>query len=472
MKKMWGGRFKSDLHETAKQFSYSLAVDHELLSADIKVSMAHALMLGKIGFLSQRESKMLVQGLWKVLRELKKKDLCALSRDYEDIHTLIQIRLEAKVGKLARKLHTARSRNDLVTTSTRLYLREKITFLLESIQKVQSALLAQAEKNQNVTIPGYTHLQHAQTVLLAHHFLAYAEMLDRDVARLRDARERMNECPLGSAALAGTGIPVDRSYAAKLLGFRKPTANSLDAVSDRDFVIEILSAAAILLMHLSRFAEDLILWNSQEFQFVSLDDQFSTGSSLMPQKKNPDMLELVRGRTGEAYGNLLSVLVTMKGLPLSYNRDMQEDKKPLFASLRLVLNSLSVLEGVVRTLRVDRDVCAKASKDSFLFATDVLEYLVKKKVSLREAHDIVGGLVQKAVDSHSTLSGLSLETYRSYSTVFRKDVFDLFDPKTSVSGKVSLGSTNPALVKKQIRAWKEKLAQEARRLKREKAGGP
>ena len=465
-KKLWGARFKAELHESARKFTYSLGVDHELLGADIKVSMAHALMLGKVGIISQREARALVSGLWKVLAALKKKSVCHLIGEYEDIHTLIQAELEKKAGRLARRLHTARSRNDLVATSTRVYLKEKIAEALQAINQFQSVLTAQAEKNKTVVIPGYTHLQRAQVVLLAHHFLAYVEMLERDKSRFLDARKRMNQCPLGAAALAGTGLSIDRNFAAKLLGFEQPTANSIDSVSARDFALETLSAVAILFSHLSRFAEDLILWNSQEFGFVALDDQFATGSSLMPHKKNPDILELVRGKTGEAYGNLLALLVTMKGLPLAYNRDMQEDKKPLFASLHLLLEALSVLSGTVRTLRVDEANCERASKDSFLFATDTLEYLVKKKVSFLEAHSIVGHLVRLALDSHKTLSGLPFEAYREASKAFRKDVFDLFDPKVSVAGKSSFGGTKPELVAKQIRFWKGHLKEEAKRLKR------
>ncbi len=465
MKKLWGARFKVELHESAKKFSYSLAVDHELLSAEIKVSMAHALMLGEVGIISEREAKSLVKGLWQVLASLKKKSVCELIHEYEDIHTLIQSELEKKVGKLARKLHTGRSRNDLVTTSTRVYLKEKLTVVLEAMNQFQSVLVAQSEKNRNVIIPGYTHLQRAQVVLLAHHFLAYVEMLERDKSRLVDAQKRMNQCPLGAGALAGTNLPINRSYVSKLLGFERPTANSLDSVSDRDYAIEVLSAISILFMHLSRLSEDLILWNSQEFGFINLDDQFSTGSSLMPHKKNPDMLELVRGKSGEVYGNLMSLLVTMKGLPLSYNRDMQEDKKPLFESIHVLMSSLNVLTGTVKTLKVDEANCLKASKDSFLFATDLLDYLVKKKVPFLEAHTIVGGLVKHALDLHSTLSGLPFDIYKKYSSAFKKDVFDLFDPQNSISAKLPLGSTKPELVQRQIRSWKERLKIEARRLK-------
>ncbi len=465
-KKLWGGRFKAELHETAKRFSYSLAVDHELLSADIKVSMAHALMLGQVGIISEREAKALVKGLWQVLASLKKKNRCELIHEYEDVHTLIQYELEKKVGTIARKLHTARSRNDLVTTSTRVYLKEKINTILETINQFQSLLIAQAEKHKNVIMPGYTHLQRAQVVLFAHHFMAYVEMLERDKSRLLDAQKRMNQCPLGSGALAGTSLNINRNYVSRLLGFERPTANSLDAVSDRDYVIDILSAVAILFMHLSRFSEDLILWNSQEFSFITLDDQFSTGSSLMPHKKNPDMLELVRGKSGEAYGNLMSLLVTMKGLPLSYNRDMQEDKKPLFRSIHLLITSLTVLSGTVKTLKVDEANCLKASKDSFLFATDVLEYLVKKKVPFLEAHEIVGSLVKKALDRHSSLSGLPFDLYREHSSAFKKDVFDLFDPQNSVQMKSSGGGTKPESVQKQVRLWKERLKAEARKIKK------
>src|SRR3989338_8469413 len=353
MKKMWGSRFKSDLHELAKKFSYSLGVDHELLNAEVQTSIAHAKMLGKVSLISEKDSRALVSGLREVLGTLRRRQVTSVMNEYEDIHTLIQASLEKKIGRLGRKLHTARSRNDLVSTSMRMYLRGKIQGLFEVINKFQMTLVVQAEKNQKVLIPGYTHLQRAQVVLLAHHLLAYVEMFERDKSRLLDARKRFNECPLGAGALAGSNLPVDRRYVAQLLGFQKPTANSLDSVSDRDFVMETLSAIAILFTHLSRICEDLILWNSQEFGFIEVDDQFSTGSSLMPHKKNPDILELIRGKTGEAYGNLVSVLTTMKGLPLAYNRDMQEDKKPLFASCRLAQKALGVLELVIRTIEVE-----------------------------------------------------------------------------------------------------------------------
>ena len=465
-KALWGGRFSKELNSLAKRFSYSLSTDYLLLGTDIKTSMAHALMLGKVGLISEKESRALVKGLWQVLATLKKVDMDQLSSSVEDIHTLIQETLEKKVGKLARKLHTARSRNDLVATSTRIYVKEKSVSLLEKICRLQSALVSLAEKHESVLIPGYTHLQRAQIVLFAHYLLAYVEMLARDSARISDLRSQTNECPLGACALAGTSLPIDRMYVAKLLGFKQPSANSMDAVSDRDFVIEIVSAIAILMMHLSRISEDLILWNSSEFSFVTLADEFATGSSLMPHKKNPDMLELVKGRTGRAYGNLVSVLTLMKGLPLAYNRDMQEDKKPLFDSMALAEDALEVLTGVVSTLQINRKMCELAIKDSFLYATDLLEYLVKRKVAFRDAHEVVGKLVQHAIDSHLNLSGLTLETFQKFSNRFGKDVFDLFDPNRSVSSKMSVGSTNPQLVKGEILRWKKALRDQFSKLKK------
>lgn len=455
--KLWGARFSKSLDQAAKDFSYSLRVDQELLGAEIEVSKAHALMLGRVGLITHQEAKRLVSGLERVLAELEASDLSHYAGRIEDIHTLVQNTLERKIGKTAKKLHTARSRNDLVATSTRIYVRTKISALVERVTELQSALVDCAEKNETILIPGYTHLQRAQVVLFAHHLLAYVEMLARDKTRLLSVSVHLNECPLGSCAIGGTSLAVDRVYVAKLLGFDRPTANSIDSVSDRDFVLEALSASAILMMHLSRFAEDLVLWNSSEFGFVTLADEFSTGSSLMPHKKNPDMMELVRGKTGEAYGNLLSILTIMKGLPLSYNRDMQEDKKPLFGSLRLSEGSLRVLTGAVRTLRVNRKACDLAVKDSFLYATDILEYLVKRKVPFRDAHDIVGKLVRHAMGSHLNLSGVMFETYKKLSDKFQKDVYDLFDPGQSVFNKVSLGGTNPGFVKRETMSWKHRL---------------
>jgi len=467
MKKLWGGRFKKELHPVARRFSYSLETDHELLGADIKVSMAHALMLGKISLISKQDAKRLVQGLWKVLAEFKHKSLTPeMCAQIEDVHTLIQDSLAKKVGPLAKKLHTARSRNDLVATSSRLYTKEKMLDVIEKIVHLQQALVTLAEKNDKTLIPGYTHLQRAQIVSLSHHLLAYVEMLARDKSRIEDLRERLNECPLGSGAIAGSSLPLDRVFVARLLGFKRPTSNSMDAVSDRDYVLETLSAISILMTHLSRLSEDLILWATTEFGFVTLSDEFSTGSSLMPHKKNPDMLELVKGRTAAVHGNLITALLMMKGLPLTYNRDMQEDKKPLFDSIRTSEASLEVLSGVLSTLKINQEPCAKAVKDSFLYATDVLEYLVKQKIAFRDAHDIVGKLVQYAIDSNVSLSGLSFKVYQKFSPKFKKDVFDIFDAKASVSSKKTYGSPNPVLVKSELNRWKKNVKLEISRIKK------
>ncbi|OGW80991.1 MAG: argininosuccinate lyase [Omnitrophica bacterium RIFCSPLOWO2_12_FULL_44_17] len=467
MKKLWGGRFKTDLDPVAKKFSYSLAVDCELLDAELYVTAAHVLMLAKVGILSKREAKAIVDGLWKTKETLNKTVVQDVAQTCEDVHTLIEMTLTQKIGSMAKKIHTARSRNDLVATSTRLYVKEKIHSILEGINSFQSTLVAQADRYADVVIPGYTHLQRAQVVPLSHHLLAYVEMLERDKSRFLDALKRLNECPLGAGAIAGSGLPIDRTFVSKLLGFERPTANSIDSVSDRDFVVEVTSCVAVAYMHLSRFAEDLILWNSQEFGFIELDDRFATGSSLMPHKKNPDMLELTRGKTGEAYGNLISVLVTMKGLPLAYNRDMQQDKKPLFASLKMFTETLDVLSGTVKTFKVDKNNCKRACNDSFLFATDVLEYLVKKEIPFREAHELVGRLVRYASESNTTLGALTLETYKKYSEAFEKDVFDLFDPLVSVNSKVSTGSANPELVKAEMDQWKVRLKSEKTNLKKQ-----
>ncbi len=467
MKKLWGGRFKKELHETAKQFSYSLEVDHELLGADIKVSMAHALMLGEIGLISKQDAKKIVGGLWKVLAEFKRKSLTPeMCAEVEDVHTLIQDSLAKKIGPLAKKLHTGRSRNDLVATSSRIYTKEKALDVIEKIVELQQALVVLAEKNDKTLIPGYTHLQRAQVVSIPHHLLAYVHMLARDKSRFEDLRNRLNESPLGSGAIAGSSLPLDRVFAARLLGFKKPASNSMDAVSDRDYILEMLSAISVLMTHLSRLSEDLILWATTEFGFVTLSDEFSTGSSLMPHKKNPDMLELIRGKAAAACGNFVTVSMMMKGLPMTYNRDMQEDKKPLFDSIRIAEGSLGVLAGVLSTLKINQDVCAKAVKDSFLYATDVLEYLVRQKVAFRDAHDIVGQLVQYAIDSNTSLSGLHFKIYQKFSPKFKKDVFDLFDAKTSVANKKTYGSPNPTLVKSELNRWKKNLKPELARIKK------
>jgi len=458
MKKLWGSRFQEELAQDAKEYSYSLEIDRELLRADVQVSKAHALMLGRTKLVSKGEAQKLVRGLDWVLKELHGKDLTKFASDVEDIHTLIQTFLEKKIGKTARKLHAGRSRNDLIATSTRVWLREKIGLLSGWIGVFQSALTEAAEKFMGVAIPGYTHLQRAQTVLLSHHLLAYVEMLARDQGRLTDALKRMDACPLGSGALAGSTLPLDRLFVAQRLGFSRVSENSLDAVSDRDFALEMLAAIAVLFIHLSRFSEDLILWNTAEFGFLALPDSYSTGSSLMPQKKNPDMLELARGRSGQAIGNLVSLLVTMKGLPLAYNRDMQEDKKGLFESVKLALKTLEVLSNLVRRIEVKEARCFAAVSDSLLYATDLVDYLILKGVAFRDAHEIVGRLVQHSLSVERALKELSFKEFLRFSPLFKKDIYEIFNPGKSLLRKQTRASTNPDLVKSSIKAWKKKLA--------------
>ncbi|MBI4549454.1 MAG: argininosuccinate lyase [Candidatus Omnitrophica bacterium] len=458
MKKLWGGRFTEELADDAKEYSYSLAVDGELLAADIRVSTAHAKMLAKAGLITRQESARLVGGLESVLKELSKADLAALAQEYEDVHTLIQVTLEKKIGKTAKKLHTGRSRNDLVVTSVKVYLREKIALIRAGIVELQKALVFLGEKFSGVAIPGYTHLQRAQTVLLAHHLLAYVEMLERDGKRFAQAADNMNECPLGAAALAGSSLPIDRAATARELGFARPTANSIDSVSDRDFLVETLADIAILFMHLSRLSEDMILWNTSEFGFINFPDSYATGSSLMPHKKNPDMLELTRGRAGAAIGNLVALLVTMKGLPLAYNRDMQEDKKALFESVRQAIRSLGVLSHLVRKTEVNEELCYQATTDSLLYATDLLDYLILKGTAFEDAHALVGRMVQHSLTIERPLKELSFSELRQFSPKIEKDIYQVFNPAKSLAGKKTIGSTQPALVAKQLKFWKHKTA--------------
>ncbi len=459
MKKLWGGRFKEELAQDAKDYSFSLCVDKELLSYDIRVSQAHAAMLGRCGLISKKESQRLIQGLESVGRSFKDADFEKLASEYEDIHTLIQSALEKKIGTTAKKLHTGRSRNDLVVTSVKLYLREKLDLLRERANELQQALVFAGEKFQSVAIPGYTHLQRAQTVLLAHHLLAYVEMLERDKTRFAETLLRMDECPLGAAALAGSSLPLDRHFVAKLLGFKKVTGNSMDSVSDRDFILEALSHIAILFVHLSRLSEDFILWNSSEFGFVSLPDSYATGSSLMPHKKNPDVLELTRGRAGVAIGNLVSLLVTMKGLPLAYNRDMQEDKRMLFESVRQALDALTVLANLLKKIEVNENRCFEATSDSLLYATDLLDYLILKGIFFEDAHVIVGKMVQHSLSIERPLKELSFSELKQFSPVIEKDIYQVFNARKSLEKKQTVGSTCPDFVAAQLKKWRAKTLQ-------------
>ena len=456
MKKLWGSRFEKKTNPLVEKFTSSISFDYRLTRYDVLVGIAHAKMLGKSKIIPLKDSTKIVQGLKSILRQIEGGRF-VFDKKCEDIHTNMQNALEKKIGKVAEKLHTARSRNDLVVTDLKMYAKDEIKNLKFAICNLQFALLGLAEKNVKVIIPGFTHLQHAQAVSLAHQVLAYVEMLERDKDRLEDAYKRCDVLPLGSAALAGTSLPINRNYVAKLLGFSKVSANSIDAVSDRDFVLEILADLSILSMHLSRMAEDFILWASPEFSLLELDDAFCTGSSLMPQKKNPDVLELIRGNTGTIYGNLVSLLTTMKGLPLSYNRDMQLDKVPLFNSLENLNGCLELLCALIKSAKINQNQALILSSDELLYATDLAEYLVKKGVAFKEAHNIVGKVVTYALKKKIFLSEITLDEWKKFSTYFKKDVYKLLNSQTSVAAKKSLGGTNFQGVKKQISNWKKRL---------------
>lgn len=456
-KQLWGGRFKKEMHPALKGFSYSLATDKELFEAELCVNRAYAQMLAKIGILTRGEAGKVVRALRQIEGQYRGCDLTAHAGQYEDIHTLIQTELEKRIGGVAKKIHTGRSRNDLVVTSTRIYLKEKILFLQKGLKDLQKALVTAAENAGDAVIPGVTHLRKAQPILLAHHLLAYVTMLDEDRARLQDTLKRVDVLPLGSAALAGSALPLDQKFLQKALGFGAIAANSLAAVSDRGFLAEFLAVLSILWMHLSRLAEDFILWNSEAFAYVELDDAFATGSSLMPQKKNPDVFELVRGRAGVVFGHLQALLTIQKGLPLAYNRDLQEDKPGVFDAVRKTAAALELLALTVASARWQKKAMDRALEDDCLFATDILEYLVRKKVAFTEAHQLVGKVVRYANESDKRLGQLSLAEWKKFSAKFGADVHDLFDVKESVRGKKTIGSTHPLKVKKEIAAWRKTL---------------
>jgi argininosuccinate lyase len=462
MKTLWGGRFKKEMHPLLKCFSYSLFADYRLLEAELCVDEAWVKMLARVGLLTRTESRKLQRALKTIGKELGLKDphdtveRKYLNR-YEDIHTLIQAKLEEKVGGLAKKIHAGRSRNDLVVTSTKVYLRDKIAAINAKAVHLQSALVGCAEKVGGTAVAGMTHLKKAQPVLLAHHLLAYVEMLDEDRSRLEDAKKRIDVLPLGSGALAGSSLPIDREFLAEELGFSKIARNSMAAVSDRAFLTEFMSHLAILWMHLSRLADDFILWNSEPFHYVELDDAFATGSSLMPHKKNPDVFELIRGRSAVIFGYLQSLLVVQKGLPLTYNRDLQEDKPGVFDAISKTELACEVLALTLESVTFNPQALAESVQDDHLFATDILEYLVKKGVPFREAHETVGKAVAYALEMQKPLSDLSVKEWKRFSKVFGMDISDLFDAQTSVKAKKTIGSTNPFMVQREISKWKRLL---------------
>lgn len=455
-KKLWSGRFAEELNALAFEFSKSIHVDKRLYREDIAGSLAHVEMLAQKGVIAPSEATQIGRGLREIEKEIDE-GVFPFESGQEDIHMAIEQRLREKIGSVAGKLHTARSRNDQVATDERLWLRSAIRSLSESLVSMQRALLEQSEAHFGAMMPGYTHLQRAQPILLSHHLLAYVEMFERDKSRLQDALDRMNFSPLGAAALAGTPFPIDRHKTAKTLGFAGIIENSIDAVSDRDYVIEFIAACAIAMTHLSRIAEEWVLWSSHEFRFIDIADAFATGSSLMPQKKNPDIAELVRGKTGRVYGALMSVLTTMKGLPLAYNRDMQEDKPPMFDAFDITKQSLDVFAAMIRSTRFDEVEMKKAVFRDYSTATELADYLTKKGVPFREAHEIVGKIVRFCAEERMLLPDLHLKTLHSFSPAFDDDVFEYLKPEKSLARKKSAGSTSPKEVAKQLAKWKRAL---------------
>jgi argininosuccinate lyase len=458
MKKMWGGRFSGARDQSFEEFGASIAFDKRLAPYDIQGSIAHATMLGETGCISKDEAQQLVSGLQKVREKLEAGELEFRLAD-EDIHMNIERHLTELIGSVAGKLHTARSRNDQVATDMHLFVREALVLTIGALLDAQNSLIEQAERHSSVVMPGYTHLQRAQPVLFAHHLLAYAQMFKRDISRLTDQWRRVNILPLGSGAIAGTTFPLNRHLVAELLGFDGVYENSMDAVSDRDFVLEFESAASICMMHLSRICEEIVLWSSGEFGFIELDDSLSTGSSMMPQKKNPDFAELVRGKTGRVYGALFSLLTTMKGLPLTYNKDMQEDKEGLFDTVDTLLGSLKVVAAMIRGWRVKADRMREAAEQGFTNATDAADYLAKRGLPFRDAHEVVGKLVSHCIERGVHLSALDLAELRRFSNLFEADIFEALKLESVVNRRITRGGTGDAAVAKQLEALKKDLEQ-------------
>jgi argininosuccinate lyase len=452
MKKLWGSRFAKATSSLTNKFTSSIAFDQRLAKYDVLGSIAHAKMLGKTGIIAKKEAGKIVAGLKAILNKVNQGKL-HFDRTAEDVHSCIQDALNKTIGSVADKLHTARSRNDQIALDMRMYTKEEIRAVNGLVTKLQKTILELAKGNKNVIIPAYTHLQPAQVVLLAHHLSAYLEMLQRDKERLSDAYERADCMPLGSGALSGTSLQIDRFFVTKELKFSKVTNNSIDAVSDRDFVIEALADLSILSVHLSRIAEDLILWSTREFDFIEIDWSFCTGSSIMPHKKNPDILELIRATTGRIQGDLSSVMIMMKGLPLSYNRDMQLDKPPLFDAVDTTKEILEIFGELFKNVAVNKSAIAQKIEDESLFSVDIMEYLIKKGVPYRTAHDIVGKMVKNCLDKGICISELELKDLQRFSGKFKLDLRKLLNAKMSASLKTSFGGTSPALVNRQLKRW-------------------
>ena len=457
--KLWSGRFKQSTNRLVEDFSASIDFDWRLYKEDIMGSIAHCKMLGQCGILSEEEVEKIVDGLIEIQREIERGEF-EFDPALEDIHMAIEQRLIEKIGDIGGKLHTARSRNDQIALDLRLYLRNTINSFLKLLYSLKTSIVNLAEQHSETVMPGFTHLQHAQPVVLGHHLMAYYEMFRRDTDRLKDCLKRTNVMPLGSAALAGTTFPVDRKITADYLEFPEISRNSIDAVSDRDFVIEFLSAVSLIMLHLSRLSEELVLWSTTEFNFVTISDAFCTGSSIMPQKKNPDVPELIRGKTGRVYGALMSLLTMMKGLPLAYNRDLQEDKEPLFDAIDTAGTCVEIMARLLSELVFDKERLREMAGEGFITATDLADYLVRKNIPFRRAHHITGEIVRYCIEKNKKLEELELNELREFSGAFSEDIFEFIAVESSVSKRKSFGGTAPELVKKAIEVAKTELEDE------------
>ena len=453
MAQLWGGRFTKETNQLVYNFNASITFDQKFYKQDIEGSIAHVKMLGKQGILTEKEMNDIVKTLGEIMKEVEEGTL-EISTEYEDIHSFVEAKLIERLGDTGKKLHTGRSRNDQVALDMRLFTREEVKQTDELLTELLGTILTIMEANTETIMPGFTHLQKAQPITLAHHMGAYFEMFKRDRLRLHDIYERMNYCPLGSGALAGTTYPLDRDYTAELLGFYGPTLNSMDGVSDRDYLIEYLAACATIMMHLSRFSEEVIIWNSNEYQFVEIDDAYSTGSSIMPQKKNPDIAELVRGKTGRVYGALMSLLTTMKGIPLAYNKDMQEDKELSFDAMENVKGCIALFNGMLATMKFNKDVMRLSANNGFTNATDAADYLVNHGVPFRDAHGIVGQIVLYCLEKGIAIDDMSLVELKAISPVFEEDVYEAISMETCVNKRLTIGAPGKAAMEQVIKLEK------------------
>ena len=457
MAQLWGGRFTKETDKLVYNFNASISFDQKFYKEDIEGSIAHVTMLGKVGILTAEETEAIIRTLKDILSEVENGTL-EISDEYEDIHSFVEANLIDRLGDTGKKLHTGRSRNDQVALDMRLYTRKQIKETDLELKELLETILKIMKENTETIMPGFTHLQKAQPITLAHHMGAYFEMFKRDRLRLHDIYERMNYCPLGSGALAGTTYPLDREYTAELLEFYGPTLNSMDGVSDRDYLIEFLSALSTIMMHLSRFSEEVIIWNSNEYQFVEIDDSYSTGSSIMPQKKNPDIAELVRGKTGRVYGALMSLLTTMKGIPLAYNKDMQEDKELSFDAMDTAKGCIALFNGMLATMKFNKDRMRKSANNGFTNATDAADYLVKHGVPFRDAHGIVGRIVLYCLDKNIAIDDMSLEELKAISPVFEEDIYDAISMETCVNTRLTIGAPSKKAMEDAIRKEEEYLS--------------